>query len=83
MGILKHFDTKNFNDTSRRKCADMLRPQYVGSSCKQYIQWEYWNIFVQKVMHEDLLYFKNLWEFYQLFMYDFLSQNVSIPDILL
>ena len=105
------FVPKNCPDTSRQKCVD--------SSRKQYVQWEYWNISTQKtlmilpdenvlicldhnmsvllvsniyngnietfcsVMHEDLLYFKNLWEFYQLFMYDFLSQNVSIPDILL
>lgn len=41
--------------------------------------WEYSDILTEKIMHEHLVYFKNLYKFYQSSLSDLLEQIVLIP----
>ena len=55
-----------------------LTPKFVNSCCKQYIIWEYPDILALKIIHEDLISFRNSCKFCQFFLYDFLG--LKCPD---
>ena len=73
---LEQFSKKRLDNTyttgiSRPKCVDFF--------CKQYMIWEYSDILTEKIMHEHLVYFKNLYKFYQSSLSYLLEQIVLIP----
>ena len=50
MGVLGHFGTQRLDIVQKS-----LAPNFVDSSCKQYIIWEYLDILALKIIHEDLI----------------------------
>ena len=56
----------------------ILQTKSVNFSCKQHIIWEYSDILTQKIIHESLMKFKNLNEFYQFFQSEYLGQNTPV-----
>ena len=54
MEVSRHFGTENY--TQRLDIVKKsLTPKFVDFSCKQYIIWEYPDILVLKIVHEDLI----------------------------
>ena len=54
MGVSGHFGTENY--TQRLDIVQKsVTPNFVDSSCKQYMIWEYLEILALKIIHEDLI----------------------------
>ena len=53
--------------------------EHAFSARQQYTIWEFRENLAQKFIHQDLNYFKNIYQFYQFFLSDFFGQNVLAP----